>query len=323
MRKNVTLPMEFVSLSSKVDYIQQWTRDEWSSSCPQCGGVPHKDGTYPDRFRMWTNANGKNKVLGWCRHCNYLWFPDKERPISAEDFEKWRKEQIEREETRKREAERALELLRSQRIWEVYNANLDKYNFAVETIESWGIPRRFADAWKLGFIPDYTVHSKDGEYHSPAITIPVWQPDWEIGNIKVRVLNPRNGSDRYRKLYKTGIDSAFWTYPSLKTDTCLIVEGEKKAMVCSVYTDPSIQVVGLPTKTPSKSLLAEFAGFKKLFVCLDPDARDDGSLSNVVRELGKFKTFVTNLPDKVDDMIVKHALNINDVLKYAKKMEVV
>ena len=304
-----------------MNYVQQWTRDEYSSSCPQCGGVPHKSGEFPDRFRLFLNASGKNKVMGWCRHCGYVWFPDNDRPIAKEDFERWRREQVEREELRKQEAEKAIKLLKSERVWEQYHANVAKYTLAQDTIASWGIVDAHADAWKIGFIPDYVVYSKqNGEYHSPAITIPLWQPDWEIRNIKVRVLNPRSSADRYRKLYKTGDDGAFWASPSLQSDTCLLVEGEKKAMVCYAHVPENVQVVGLPTKTPSKDTMTQFASFKKIYLCLDPDARLDNSQQKAVAELGKFRTYVINLPGKVDDMIVHNSLDIMDAMRYSKRI---
>ena len=317
------LPTQFNSLQSKINYIQQWGREEWSASCPQCGGAPHSgDGSLPDRFRMWTNASGKNKVMGWCRKCGYLWFPDSDRPPCPEDLEKWRREQIVREEQRKRDAERAIELLNSERIWEQYHENVSRYTFARDTIRSWGIPDEFADAWKIGFVPDFTVHSKKyGEYYSPAVTIPVWQPGWQVKNVKVRVLNPKDMGDRYRKVYKTGEDGAFWTNPSLESDTCLVVEGEKKAMVCSVWRPENMQVIGLPTKSPSRELLAQFAKFKSIYLCLDPDAQSD--LGKLVKTLGKFRTKVLTLPGKIDDMIVNNSLNLREALKYAKRMEVV
>ena len=319
--RQVQLPTEFVGLQSKVNYVQQWTRDEYSSSCPQCGGVPHKNGEFPDRFRLFLNASGKNKIMGWCRHCGYVWFPDNDKPVSKEEFERWRREQVIREEERKAEAERAIALLKSERVWEYYHANVVKYEFAQATLASWGIAQEHADAWKLGFIPDYTVHSKqNGEYHSPAITIPLWQPDWELRNVKVRVLNPKSSADRYRKLYKTGDDGAFWTNPMLKTDVCLMVEGEKKAMVGYAHVPEGVQVVGLPSKTPSKTTLAQFASFKKIYLCLDPDARQDGSINKAVQELGKFRTYVINLPGKVDDMIVHNSLDIIDAMRYAKRI---
>jgi hypothetical protein len=267
---------------------------------------------------MWTNATGKNKVMGWCRHCGYVWFPESDKPMSKDDFDKWRREQIEREEQRKKDAERAIANLQSEKIWETYHQALRKSSYGISTVESWGISRPWAELWKIGFIEDYIVHSKEGEYHRPAISIPVWKMDGSVANVKVRVLDPKSSNDRYRKIYKTGQDSPFWTEPK-RYDTCLVVEGEKKAMVCRTKTPKGIQVVGLPTKTPNKEMLNQFNGFKKLYVCLDPDATEDGSLERLVLSLGKFRTNILILPDKIDDMINEHCLDVNDAMKYSKK----
>lgn len=318
--RTTSLPPEFSSIQSKLNYVQRWTKDEYSSSCPQCGGVPHKDGSLPDRFRLFLNATGKNKIMGWCRHCSYVWFPDSDRKPDPAEFERWRREQIEREQERKREAERAIKLLQSEKLWEQYNQALRDSAYATDIVTSWGIPPVWANLWKIGFISDYTVKSNDGEYHKPAITIPVWQQDGTVGNVKVRVLDPKSSNDRYRKLYRTGQDSPFWTEPK-RYEECLLVEGEKKAMVCRTQTPKGLQVVGLPTKTPSKEMLTQFASFKNIYVCLDPDATMDGSLRRLVTELGKFRTRVLLLPAKIDDMIVHNSLPIMDALKYAKKLE--
>lgn len=322
--RQVTLPVEFQGLQGKVNYVQQVSRIEFSSSCPQCGGVPHKNGEFPDRFRMWTNANGKNKVLGWCRHCSYVWFPDSDKPISKEDIEKWRGEQIRREEERKREAEQALKSLRSERIWERYHMAMTEWSWAV--VKEWGVHEDYAKYWQLGFIPDYTVYRKNQEpYHSPGVSIPVWQSDGSVANVKVRVLNPKETTDRYRSLYKTGTGMPFIAFPELKSDTALVVEGEKKAMVCGQWSEQKYQTVGVPTKTPSTQSLSVLDSFGKVIICLDPDARikpENGTsaLRRMIEMVGKERVLVLNLPDKVDDMIVKYGLNINDAMRYAKEV---
>lgn len=312
-----TLPPEFNGLQGKVNYIQRVNSSEYASSCPQCGGAPHKGGDLPDRFRMWTNANGKNKIMGWCRKCSYTWFPTHDTPLSKEDFEIWRKRQIEIEERKKQEAEQALKLLKSQKLWEQYHLELN--NWAYEVLESWGISKVGARFWKIGLIKDYTVFPD--EYHSPAISIPSWGFDWEVRNIKVRVLNPRTGKDRYRSLYKMGTDFPFVARPDLKTDTCLVVEGEKKAMVSAAQL-PQFQVVGMPTVTPSPKALSELDSFKRIYLCLDPDSKKVQNgispLRRMIDILGKERVKVVNLPDKVDDMVVKYGLNLEDAIRYAK-----
>jgi len=310
-----TLPPEFSGL--KVNYVQKVSSREWSGSCPQCGGEPHKGGDLPDRFRMWTNANGKNKIMGWCRRCSYVWFPTHDSPMSKEEFEAWRKQQIEVETRKKLEAERALKFLQSEKIWEQYHSELN--NWAFEVLESWGITKHMAAFWRLGLIKDYIVNN---EYHSPAISIPVWGPNKDVRNVKVRVLNPRTGSDRYRALYKTGFDSLFFSRWDLQSDTCLVVEGEKKAMVSSIHVK-DIQVVGTPSVTPSPSALKELEPFKKIYLCLDPDSKNKSKngtspLRRMVDILGKERVKIVNLPEKVDDMLIKYKLNLGDALLYSR-----
>jgi hypothetical protein len=316
-----TLPVEFSALQSKVHYVVQVSHEEWSSSCPQCGGAPHKSGTYPDRFRMWTNARGKNKVMGWCRRCNYVWFPDNRKPFDPEEFERWRKEQIEIEEQRKKDAERALENLRSEHLWTKYHDMLSVW--ARDVIHSWGISDKWADHWRLGFNPDYIVKTKEDVYHSPAITIPVWQLGEKTpANIKLRILNPRTDNDRYRNLYKMGTAKPFYAFNALTSKNVFVVEGEKKAMVVgSRLWELGVrdtQVVGVPTKTPDPECIQQMQRYDRAVICLDPDASQDKSLERLVDLMPCERVAVVELPAKIDDMVVQNDLDIPSVLKYAK-----
>lgn len=311
-----SLPNEFAKLTGKVNYIQKVSSSEWSSSCPQCGGTPHKHGEPPDRFRMWTNANGKNKIMGWCRRCSYVWFPENSKPIDREEFDRWRKEQIEIERQRKLDAERAIALLQSKKPWEQYHLRLNEW--AISLLEKRGITKEYADYWQLGLCEDFLVN---GEYHSPALTIPIWQHEGKINNVKLRILNPKVSGDRYRNLYKMGQTFPFVAWPDTKHNVCLIVEGEFKAMVSAAYSNHKYQVVGVPSKTPSREALAQLDRYENLVVCLDPDASEDNALTRMVTMLGRDRVRVAQLAGKIDDMIVEHGLDVNDVVKYAKKME--
>lgn len=317
------LPIELASLSGKVHYVARVNSTEWSSSCPDCGGVPHKGGEFPDRFRMWTNATGKNKVIGWCRKCNYMWFPDGQRQMKAHEFEQWRKDALEAEQRRKAEAERAIALLKSEKIWLQFHARLNEWAYKV--LGEWGINEPWAKYWRLGLLEDFTVFNDQGQYHSPAMTIPVWQLDSQTpANIKLRVLNPKNEKDRYRNYYKIGASKVFTAFPDLKSDTCILVEGEKKAMVTASRLGKDVQVMGIPTKTPSPESLEIMKSFGKIYVCLDPDARVGGEMTpqrRLVNLLGKERVLVVDLPDKIDDMVVQNKLSIKEALKYAKKVE--
>lgn len=312
MREN-SLPNEFAKLIGKVSYIQKVTATEYSSSCPQCGGSPHKNGILPDRFRMWTNANGKNKIFGWCRKCGYMFFPENTKPVDRAEFERWRNEQIAIEKQRKADAERAIALLQSQKPWLAYHERLNQW--ALEILAKRGLTKEYADYWQLGLNPDYLVN---GIYHSPALTIPLWQYDSQVANIKLRILNPKEDKDRYRQLYKTGTAYPFVAWRDKESDMCLIVEGEFKAMACAAFSDKSYQVVGLPTKIPSQEVVNTLAKFDMVIVCLDPDASQDESLKRLVGMLPNKRVSVAELPGKIDDMLVWNGLQIADVIKYSK-----
>ena len=50
------LPPEFMALIGQVDYIHKVSENEYHSSCPNCGGELHSDGSWPDRFVMWRSS---------------------------------------------------------------------------------------------------------------------------------------------------------------------------------------------------------------------------------------------------------------------------
>lgn len=322
--KTDSLPLEFAALSGKVQYVVKRGVHEWSSSCPQCGGGVHKFGEPPDRFRMWTNANGKNKVFGWCRKCSYFWMPDKDNKMNKEDFERWRSEQLVIEKQRKADAEKAIRLLQSDKLWERYHAGLTDWPRSI--IREWGIMDDWADYWQLGFNPDYVVRNHEGEYHSPAITIPLWQRNGAVGNIKLRVLDPKSSTDRYRNVYKTGLPMFFWAYRNEEHRECLLVEGEKKAMVCAQYPSARdrYQVIGLNSVTPSEDLVRELDCFDRIHLILDPDARQGKGTTpqdRLIDILGPKRTRFVNLPGKVDDLIVKHGLSLGEMLRYETEVK--
>ena len=316
MSREASLPVQFQALSSKVHYVRRKTANEYSSSCPKCGGVVHQDGSPPDRFVMWI-VSKHGLPLGFCRACGYIWTPKNERPPSREEFEQWRRQQIAIETQRKEEAERAIALLRSEKIWEFYHNNQGEYG-----AEFWlgrGINQQWQEHWKLGMYGNYHLAP---DYSSPAATIPIWQEDGEVSNVKLRVVKPRDNTERYRSLYKTGQANLFFALPA--TDTkCLVVEGEIKAMVCAMYTSSDMQIIGLPSKTPEKAALTALDKYGAVVVALDPDARiEDKQGVNAERELidflGKKRCSYIHLPGKLDDLILKHGLNLEAAIKVAK-----
>lgn len=320
-----TLPVQFAELTNRVHYVVKRTQNEYSASCPECGGTQHQDGSAPDRFRMWV-VSKHGMPLGWCRHCGYTWTPAKERKPTREEIEEWRQEQIRIETARKEAAERALELLQNERLWEQFYAN--NCQLSDQVFRSWGISERWVEYLQLGFNPEYRVKSETGEYYSPAVTIPTWFVGGVVQNIKLRVLNPRNDNDRYRNYYSTKMQNLFVPlYDVPLTGAGVIVEGEKKAIVLEQELDDiNTRVVGIQSKKPDVSLFANLTNLDPIYVWLDPDAflitdkSKESAVDYVTRNLGKERVRIVRSPVKVDDGINFYDLDPRKYLKMARRV---
>lgn len=325
MLRQDSLPSEFSSISNAVNYVVKRTPTEWSGSCPQCGGQVHKNGEFPDRFRMFLNAHGMNKVFGWCRACGYTWFPNRDKEPSKEEVEAWRKQQEEVERSRKEAAERALELLNNEKIWEKFHGQNNDWSRRV--FRDWGIADSWIEYLQLGLLPDFVVKRGEDSYHSPAATIPIWNVGGVVQNIKLRILNPKCGGDRYRNFYSLGQSFLFVPLYDLPlSGVGVIVEGEKKSIVLEqTLNNPSFRVVGLPSLSPDPTIFDQLKNLDPIYLWLDPDGfnKVEGKESPVernVRLIGKERVRVVQSPIKVDDGIVKYGLNPWSYLKMARKM---
>jgi hypothetical protein len=324
MRRESPLPIQFQSLTGKVRFVIQRGKNEWSSSCPSCGGDIHPDGkTWPDRFRLWP-VSSHGLALGWCRHCSYVWTEKNERQPSREDIERWRLEQIRIETERKQAAERALELLNSEHLWERFNAAATQYSRQVG--RSWGLSDDWQEYLKFGFIPDYSVYKgKDIQpYHSPTITMPVWWAKSKVQNIKLRVLDPKDDNDRYRNWYKTGEHYLYMPLHDVEFDGggVILVEGEKKAAVAEAYNPTSHRVIGMQSIKPDPDLFSLIADCEPIIIIPDPDAfickpNAESGVDYLVRNIGRERVRIVRLPVKLDDGIVKHDLNFANYIKMA------
>lgn len=327
MQRCDILPAEFNSIASQVHYVVKRTHNEWSSECPRCGGSVHKNGDLPDRFRMW-KVSKYGKPLGWCRSCGYIWTPESDRKPTREEIEQWRLEQIKIEQERKQAAERALELLQNNRLWEqFYSQNND---WSRQIYRERGISDSWIDYLKLGLMPDYVVRG-DGEYHSPASTIPVWNVGGVVQNIKLRILNPKCNQDRYRNFYQMGNSFLFVPLYDLPlTGAGIIVEGEFKSIVLEqTLNDPKYRVVGVQSKSPDPEIFEQLKGLDPIYIWLDPDAfriecdlegkSRETAVERMVRLVGKERSLIVKCPCKVDDGIVEKQMEPKKFLSMAKR----
>jgi hypothetical protein len=197
-------------------------------------------------------------------------------------------------------AEAVLEDLKTSRVWERYHEQQTEYS--IHWWEHRGVPAYYQEWWKLGFIPDFTL----GEYHTPAMTMPIFAPGWECVNVRMRLVNPPDEGGKYRP-YKAGLPAPLFVADPDKQvkGKTLVVEGEIKSMVSYITADdPTLQVVGMPGKNPSSKIIDKLKDCDPLYLCLDPDADSDA----VAGELGKERVRIIKLPEKIDDLILNNGL---------------
>jgi hypothetical protein len=282
MPSDAPLPPEFIGLADRVQFVQRKNDNEFSSSCPRCGGSIHPDGSYPDRFVMW-RVSKFGTPLGACLrgHCNFKWSPQKEDANwTPEELQEFRAKAAATEaafaqETEIRLAELSEKIKANQEYVRYNNDGLDS-DEVTEYWEARGVPHSWQLHLYLGYIADYSVTGRLSHYISPAYTLPVFSEVGRIENIKVRVANPKDDNDRYRNLYKSGCQHLY--SPNYRNDPAnhvLLMEGEIKSIVACAYggvNTNQVTVYGVQSKQPEERLLKKLKDFDAVYIALDPDA---------------------------------------------------
>jgi hypothetical protein len=198
-------------------------------------------------------------------------------------------------------AQAALKDLQEARAWEGYHKQLEENEEARTLWEKRGIPIVWQDIWMLGYCNAFRVSTSEGMLTTPSLTMPIFGPDWELLNIRHRLLNPLNPKDKYRP-ERVGLSSqAFMTDPDLgmKADNVLVVEGEIKSMVTYIALDsPKWQVLGIPGKTWFHKIIDKLQG-KRVIICFDPDAKEEAKIA-----AQSVNGRIINLAMKIDDAIM-------------------
>jgi len=224
----------------------------------------------------------------------------------------FREAQVRREAERKASAERALRLLRDNRIWERYAAHLDEDARARQLWEQRGVPSSFQGWWQLGYDPAHRFWRDGSMFESATLTIPLFGKDWEPRNVKHRLLTP-HAWDRYR--YElAGLGQPEWrANPEADlSGHVYAVEGEIKAMVVfSRLDDAQVRMVGLPGATPGDEVLSSLAQADRVTLLFDPDAK--AAAVRLARKLGIQRTWLLIPAVKVDDGIIAGRLEKQDV----------
>ncbi len=289
MPHKAPLPAAFGSVS--VQYVQQVATHEYSSECVECGGDVHQNGEWPDRMRWFTD----NHPRAFCRRCGYFAWADQitgaETPSIA-DLARFRQEQTEREEARKRSAEQALKLLRDGARWECYHQQLD--TASREWWQGRGIPKAWQDFWQLGWNPQ-------SRWGLPTATIPLFGPDWQVENVKHRLIGNDAAGQKYRYELHGLPAPLFRTDPGAPlTGQVIVVEGEIKAAVVKVTLDDNTTVIGLPGATPPQSAVKQLQEADVILI-MDPGAEHEAA--ELAKKIPRCRVLIPAM--KIDDGVLQ------------------
>lgn len=272
------LPIEFQALAGKVDYVRKVSENEWHSSCPNCGGEIHpEDGSFPDRFIMWrVSRNGT--PFGMCvRKCGYKWSPNKEdAKWTPEERAEFAIKQAQMEiEWMKAESERIQqlsELVESQLIWKNCHDGMTEADRQYYEKQRF-IPRSWQDSFFLGVMQNYTVRNHLTTYKSKAYTVPMFGLENSIENITLRIANPIDSNDRYRRLYSSKAQHLY-NPERRKANKVVLMEGEFKAQIGVIYgwlPDDHV-IYGVQSKSPERRILKMLDFAEVVYLAFDPDA---------------------------------------------------
>lgn len=299
-------------------FIQYQGNNEWSAACPRCGDSGHETNDDPDRFRMFGPSPGRN-ARGWCRSCKFFQWADEGEDYSRPSPEAIAAAQAERERLAAEELERTkakLRAIQASPFWREWHDRM-----AEQERQLWrerGLCDYLIDYYSFGYRTDYTLAWNGRDWTGPALTIPHYGDNWQLTNVQYRLQEPPPGVGKYRQT--AGLPAAmFRTEPEQAlTGAVLVVEGAIKSAVLYQHLGSAplgfpLAIVGIPSKTPSASMLAQLANAEPVYLLLDPDAYQDGSVNRVAGKLGRERVRVVKTPVKPDDLIVVYGGDGDDI----------
>lgn len=285
-------------------------------ACPLHGGdndngfsVFHKAGR--DYWKCWTHDCGAGDAVDFVQAWKNLDFKGACEFLGGNvtsDPEAMIKSAAERFERSKQEHKEAADKMEARR-FELRQESRHKYYH--ETMQEWarlewvkrGLDESWQGFWTLGSCDDKKIMVKGEEYHTPTITIPLVDREYNLLNIKHRLINPPKINDKYRpERDGLGTFPPFIAFPDLgyDADTILIMEGEIKAMVTATITpDAGWQFIGVPGQDSYDKLPVDLFGGKRVIVVPDPGA--ELKAWKFAKRLGA-RFLITG--EKIDDMII-------------------
>lgn len=331
---------------SYLNYIKEVVPGrEWHAECPLCGTSGHdwsKRNDDPDRFHMHMGGDAYGGPRGSCRRCGYFeWADDEGQPKDYYTFEELERKQKELElrkaqaESEQRRMRAKIEALRRESYWRGYHDGMSDWQR-----EAWrneGIPDVLQDRLVLGYLQSKRVYGDGDLVEVPAMSIPYFDPGWEVTNVQYRLIKPNgdeayNFIDRDKYRFTSGLRAPMYlTDPDEEPgDSVILVEGAKKAIV--VYKSLVLEgdnrdytVVAVPSKMPNDYQLEFIKNATTVYVGLDPDAfeympdQDETYVDRAVSLVGRERARIVSWPDKPDDMVVDLGAKPNDMMAIVKQ----
>jgi len=270
---------------------QQWhiplkhsSGEEYVGPCPFCHQATD------DGFHVWAERGNY-----WCRKCGVKgWVSEDDREFTEQELTDLRLRALER---RQEEQEKRLSALEEMHRCKDH---LEYHNLlGQDEIAYWngqGIYDAAIKKYLLGICYQCPL---DFPKHRPSYTIPVINGG-KLQNIRHRIIGADNG-DKYRP-HRAGLGATLFNADNLYNgeDTVLLLEGEKKAICLSQYGYNTVAIMGKSGFPPHWA--KRFEPFKRVLVCLDPDALDQ---AHRLASLFNGRGYVVTLPEKPDDFFVK------------------
>jgi len=296
--------VEIAARHFQVNFIPDG-RGEFRSDggCPWCGDGGK--GRHSRRFKLFVNGRSGPRV--WCRSCGKKAFIDsldKQKPLTAEERLVLKKAAEERRARELADQIDALERIKSMDVHLRYHEALTPS--AYEYWITQGISPSSMNHYKLGFCDKCPTAP-----YSSSHTIPVVWRD-ELWNVRHVLTNP-NGQGKYRP-QMGGLPITLFNADMLDIggEECMLVEGEKKAMVVQERTGiPTIGTMGKQVFLPHWTKY--FDDYKTVYVAFDPDAYEEGLR---VASLLNGKSRLASIPVKPDDFFVLHGGTVDGFRKF-------
>lgn len=297
-------PIELSQMGLNPALFMKSAGNSYRGPCPRCGGT-RRFLVFTDRpWPHWMGICDECGLKGWADQLNTALDIGPLDPLELKMREKVAKELI-----AKQEGERAYALTQFRTRADVAEIHIGMTQENKDWWTSQGISEKWQGFWELGYTPNRTFSSNGARYSSPCYTIPKYDLGWELTNMDYRLVNPPEGTGKYRQEFGLA-SAAFLSRPDYDTlhlnGVVYVVEGSKKAMVTCITGGGEIQVIGLPGCTSWAGMPERLAkGPERVYVLFDPDAEEWGL--RFTKQVGAHARALT-LPIKIDDAFLTGGL---------------